>query len=91
MKSIWHKKQIKTLLVLRSTQKNAESSANSFDDEKVFSWPHKKWYFASVPCIPISGVSIHFNNNLIRITIRGCRYDSRTILVHSYLDTGQRR
>ena len=28
------------------------------------------------------GVTIGFNNDWIRITIRGCRYDSRTMLVH---------
>ncbi len=28
------------------------------------------------------GVTIRFNNDSIRITIRGCRYDTRTILVH---------
>ncbi len=28
------------------------------------------------------GVTIRFNNDSIRITIHGCRYDTRTILVH---------
>ncbi len=32
--------------------------------------------------IYIRGVTIRFNNDSIRITIRGCRYDTRTILVH---------
>ncbi len=33
-------------------------------------------------CFVIRGVTIRFNNDSIRITIRGCRYDTRTILVH---------
>ncbi len=32
--------------------------------------------------VGIRGVTISFNNDSIRITIRGCRYDTRTILVH---------
>ena len=43
----------------------------------------KESIYCFVPLFNTRGVTIHFNNDSIRVMIRRCRYDSRTILVHS--------
>ena len=48
-------------------------------------WGSVGHHRALTPCYQTPttrGVTIHFNNDSIRIPIRGCRYDSRTISVH---------